>query len=562
MQVEQEQLTIEELRNAVLNSYAKFCELLQDDGWFEENHRLLCNWLQYHFLEDVKRNKTFKALTVLPRASLKSTIVTKYFPVWVTLRYRYLEGDDSVRSLIATNTMPNAGRKLSDIRGLFDSHEIFRVLFPDVLPSSTCTWTSEALQLPRKREYPEATFESAGMRTKLTGRHYNGILEDDTTAPDEDEMGKDITLPSQETIERAIGWHKAAIPLLMPRGMSYSIVVATRWSDDDLVDYLKKHEDYRIFDLPAVLDRGNGEFEYTFPNIYPKEKLEDIKKRVGPYMYSCLYLNAPMDVAKRVFQSTWFDYVPKKAVPKHGYCSIAIDPAISEKDEACETAITAIQHVPLINGKNPEEVQRVTEGDLLENHQYWWHAEHGHFLPNDQIKRTLDLAEHMQLHIAPVKAIIIETVAFQKVLKYLFEDEMKRRGLYFNIICHGTRTDKDLRIQGLQPLFYQKIIHFVEDHLPDAVESQLLQYPHGRLVDIIDCFTLHKPCYKYSSLTSFAPKKKTEEEELSEFILKNRQKKNSGQRFLTDLSHIETRMDTGLKTFVYPNPRLKGQRYV
>jgi len=545
-QPEAASFTVEELKEKCLASYAFFAELMQDDGWFEPNHKRLCDWMQYHFLADTKKKKTFKALIVLPRASLKSTIVTKYFPVWVMLRYRYLQDDDSVRTLIATNTQPNAAKKMVDIRGLFDSHEIFRAIFPDCLPNSTCQWTTEALVVPRKRDYPEATYESAGMKTKLTGRHYNGIIEDDTTAPDEDEMKMNITLPSNETIERAIGWHKASIPLLMPKGLSFSIVVTTRWADEDLVTYLQKHEDYRQFNLPAV-QKVNGEKVLAFPSIYSEDKLEDLKHRLGPYMFSCLYLNTPMDISQRTFQAKWFSYVPKAAVPKTGFCSIAIDPAISEKDDACETAITAVQHVPLLNGQDPALNHHPREGDLLENHQYWWHAEHAHYLPNQQVSRTIDLAEWMQVHVAPVKAIIVETVAYQAVLKYLLEDEMRRRGVTFEIIGHGTRTNKDLRIQALQPLFYQGIIHFVQDRLPDAVESQLIQYPAGRLVDIVDCFTLHKPVYKYSAMTQFKYEKKTDREELQEFILRNRRRgKRSVNEFGTEFDHIETSMDTGL----------------
>jgi hypothetical protein len=547
-------LTLEEMREACINSYAFFAALMQDDGWFEPSHKLLCDWLQYWFEKDTSANKTFQAMVILPRASLKSTIVTKYFPVWVTLHYFYKFGDDSVRSLIATNTMPNAHKKMSDIRGLFDSHEIFRALFSELLPNKNCRWTSEGLTLPRSRDYPESTFEGAGVRTKLTGRHYNGIIEDDTTAPDADEMTADVTLPSMETIERAVGWHKAATPLLMPRGLSFSVIVTTRWADEDLVTYLAKHEDYRKFDLPAVQKTEEGSV-YTFPSLYPAEKLSDIKRKVGPYMFSCLYLNNPVDVKKRIFQSQWFSYIAKARVPERGFCSVAIDPAISEKDEACETAITCVQHVPMVNGEPFEEGQKVVNGDILENHQYWWRAEHSHMLPSAQVGRTLDIAEYAQAHIAPVKGIVVETVAYQAVLCYLLADEMKKRGIYFNIIPYGTRTKKDLRIQGLQPLFFQKIIHFVEDQLSDQVESQLKQYPHGKLVDVIDCFTLHKPMYKYSGRLGSPAVHVPKEESIMDFVERNRRKGSSINRFTTSFDSIETSMETGLAEInIYTTP--------
>jgi len=337
-------------------------------------------------------------------------------------------------------------------------------------------------------------------------------------------------------------------------------VVTTRWADEDLVTYLKRNEDYREFNLPAITEAADGTEKFMFPGLFSEAKLygvlqEDgtrkggLKKRLGPYMFSCLYLNKPMDLHKRLFQAKWFNYIAADMAPTQGFTSVAIDPAISERDESCETAITAVQHVPMINGVPRDELltQHIIEGDLLENHQYWWAAEHAHMLPSEQVTKTVDLAEWMNKNVAPLKGIIVETVAYQAVLKYLIEDELKRRGLHFDMIAHGTRTNKDIRIQGLQPFFYQNIIHFIKSRLPDSVESQLIQYPHEKLVDIIDCFTLHKPMYKYSNIYTEKHETKSEAEDILDFIIRNRKKAvPDAMTMSTEWDHIETLMDTGM----------------
>jgi len=71
------------------------------------------------------------------------------------------------------------------------------------------------------------------MKTKKTGTHYNVIIEDDTVAPDVEEMAAEVIMPSIEDIERGIGWHKQAYSLLVPKGFRVRIVVSTRWSDFD-----------------------------------------------------------------------------------------------------------------------------------------------------------------------------------------------------------------------------------------------------------------------------------------------------------------------------------------
>jgi hypothetical protein len=460
------ELTVPEIKQKMQDNYAFFCLILQEDGWFDPMHKKLCDWIQSHVERGLREEKDVKLLITMPRGSLKTTIVTKYFSTWMAIR------DPNVRCLIATNTHTNARKKLEDIRGLFDSHETFRAIYPELLPTKKCIWTNECAVINRSTSFPEGTFEAAGMKTKKTGTHYNIILEDDTTAPDEDDMAVEVTTPSHETIENAIGWHKNATPLLVPKGIRIRLVVTTRWSEFDLVDYLRKNEDYRMFNVPALDDKGNP----YFVNFYPKEKLDEIRDQIGPYMFSCLYLNAPLDPSLRVFQDSWLNWVRQSEVPYDDpvqFNSIAIDPAISEKDEACETAITKVIHS-----------KRGTRW-----HQYWTRDIHGHLNPNETANKALDLCDET------TKAIIVETNAYQAALKYILRDEMISRGLHFNIIAVPSRVKKTERIYAMEPFFANGYVHLVQG-LTNQVESQLKQFPNGRLVDIIDCFSMHMKVYK------------------------------------------------------------------
>jgi len=111
-----------------------------------------------------------------------------------------------------------------------------------------------------------------------------------------------------------------------------------------------------------------------------KRKLAQIEERVGPYMFSCLYLNKPIDASKRKFQKDWLVWVDKKEVPEVGYTSIAVDPAISEKDDACETAITQVFH-HIDESKRP--------------HMYWMRDMHGHYNPFETGNQHAWMAEQV-----------------------------------------------------------------------------------------------------------------------------------------------------------------------
>jgi len=483
-------IDLKQTRDACVNSFAVYARLMQDDGYFDPIHELLCNWTQkqIELLEkqvEVRGTCNGRLLYVMPRGSLKSTIVTKHLNTWLVIRRFYKFGDDSTRILLAGNTFTNAKKKLNGLRGVF-AIGLFKALFPELLPRTGRQgdqWSDEGACIPRtssSASFDEATFECGGTNTTLTGRHYNVICEDDTTAPDVDEMKEDLTRPSRDTIEKAIGFHKASMSLFVPKEFRLSIIVSTRWAMEDLVSYVQDKEEYKYFDMPGEKKDGTPMFEV----FYDRETLDIIKRRVGEYMYSMLYLNKPLDDSLRVFKSTDMHWMDKKDVPKKGKITIAVDPAISEKDEACESAITVNQHVLNKQG---------------ERHEYWQEDVAGHMLPFALAKKVLQTADKYDSEDTPVVAIIVEQEAYQAALKYIIINMMnhrKKRGLKVYDIVKAKRGNKEIRIEGMQPAFQQRRIHFVRGSLSDQTESQLLQFPSGRLVDIIDSWSMHRKVWR------------------------------------------------------------------
>ena len=457
----------DEVRASCLLSYATFCQVMQEDGWFDPVHQKLCDFVQYHIEAAIKNNEDSKILLVMPRGTLKSTIITKYLPIWFTLR------DKNFRTLVATNTHPNAQKKLENIRGVFDKEPLFRTLWPEYLPTTNCRWTDSAAEIPHTRATPEATFEACGMNTKKEGTHYNLIIEDDTTAPGVSNTDVDNTLPTQDEVDKSIGWHKKAVLLLVPRVVTnagtnprITVVVSTRWAEEDLIWYIKeKEQGWKVFDIPALRADGTP----TFKIFYSVADLAAIKERVGPYLFSSMFLNQPLDASQRTFKTEWITYADLE-LPQ-GWNSIAIDPAISEKDSACETAITRTRHY--IEGTRPFMI--------------WRDAIHGHFDPFEAATKILDLVEDDYEN---TKYILIEENAYQAAFKYVLRDEMIKRKINVDIIHVQTRSQKMARIEALVPYFANGRIKLTKTLDPQA-ESQLKQFPHGRLVDILDSFSMH-----------------------------------------------------------------------
>jgi hypothetical protein len=101
----------------------------------------------------------------------------------------------------------------------------------------------------------------------------------------------------------------------------------------------------------------------------------------------------------------------------------------------------------------------------------------------------------------------VETNAYQASLKYYLLDGMTKRGLHADILPVNSKQNKEARIEGMVPYFSLGRIFFVTGKLTPQVESQLKQFPHGKLIDIIDSFSMHLKMTKREKVIRSKPQK-------------------------------------------------------
>ena len=186
--------------------------ILNFDKFTKKIHRPLCHALEQFELHN-------RLLIMLPRDWYKTTAASIAYPIWRAIN------NPEVRILLVQNTYTNATSKLAAIKQIFEKNQLFRACYPELLPDTTCTWSKESLCVKRKGTYPESTFEAAGTSTAVTSRHYDVIIEDDTVAPEFDNITGSMMQPSQAEIEKCIGWHKLAHPLLIEPALSQILVI-------------------------------------------------------------------------------------------------------------------------------------------------------------------------------------------------------------------------------------------------------------------------------------------------------------------------------------------------
>jgi len=413
-------------------------------------------------IEDIKTRGTIRLIVLFPRGWLKTTLCSIAYPIWRSIR------DPNVRVLLAQNTFRNAISKNSVIMKQFEDNKLLRLIWPDLLPTERSKWSAESLCLNRSKPSTESTFEGAGIRTQVTGRHYPIIIEDDTVAPDLSDLKGGNLLPTKDDVEQAIGWHKLVTPLLVDPASDQIIVVETRWFDLDLISFLMRGNKQFLCYARAVREDESGfpseSGKITYPERFNEKVLESINRELGVYLFSCLYLNLPLRSSDMVFKPQWiqyFDTLPPRNMVYWTTVDLGGDPNESRGEVDWNVVLTA--------------------GKCLDNNrcfvvEYWRKkANPGEVI--DEIFRQVQTWHPLEVG--------LEGVQYQKSLKYFIDQRMLNLNVFFvvRVLTHA-RNSKATRILGLQPLFMNEMI-FIQKWMGSLV-TELLAFPLGKNDDIID----------------------------------------------------------------------------
>lgn len=414
-------------------------------------------------LEDYSKKRL---RVILPRGWFKTTVYSVGGPLWAGTK------NPDMAILIAQNTATNAIAKLNSLGSHVEGNEIYRGLWPEILPDKTCSWKADSKCLKRKKASPESTWEAVGTRGQVTSRHYNWIIEDDTVAPDLDQLGAENVAPNQEDIEKAIGWHRLCGPLLRDQKEDRIIVVGTRWFPEDLLEWIKVHEPYYLSYVRSCRENKLGESdengELTFPEIFDATVLERLEAQMGPYLFRCLYLNQPVRTGDMLFDPSWTRYYD--TVPRGLYIYTTIDPGGDPQETV---------------GKDIDYNVVMTAGvDPRTGFIYVLDYTRKRMNPDELIQ---ELFTHVQLY-DPV-LVGVETIAYQNTLAYHIKKAQRERKKFFRVenLTHGTRA-KNARIQGLQPLVKKGTLLFAP-HMKELL-GEMSQFPLGRHDDCIDALSM------------------------------------------------------------------------
>jgi len=423
-------------------------------------------------LADIKANGIKKLLILMPRGWYKTTLVSIAYSAWRGVR------NPNVRCLLAQNTSTNAKAKGSALGSSITSSALLRVLFPSIMPSPVEKWSEDGRCLRRSGNYAESTYEFAGVRTQVTSRHFNLIVEDDTVAPDKDDLGEDSVLPSKADVSQAIGWHRLVPSLFDEAEFDQNVIVGTRWYVRDFLAWVMEHEPaFIVFQWAAKETDARPDIrgKLMWPERFGEKVLAGIAASQGPYLFSSLYLNSPVQADNMLFRAEWIRYYDVEPPRLMTFTTVDLG------GDPTDTKGPPDYNVVMTCGK-----------DMHEGKIYVLEYARERCSPS----KVLDLLWEQVRKWHPVTTGI-ETTAYQKSLLHWIRQRQVTTGMFFAVtpLSHS-RIAKAARIRGLQPAFAGGLM-YLRAYM-DALVNELLVYPLGTNDDLIDALAMQLELWRVS----------------------------------------------------------------
>jgi hypothetical protein len=443
-------------------------------------HRRLCDSLQ-NLVQPIceARDATIgqrKKIILWPRKTYKTTCASIGLPIFVALHNR------DVRVLLHSETLEGQSFKLTRvIKEHLEKNQRLRDCYGDLHGPKGARWTDAELTINRtKVGLKEGTFTAGAVGSVETGPHYDLIISDDPVS--------DENTGTREQVEKVIDDHRQLLAALSDGGVF--VLIGTRWLFGDLYGWVTDSPEG--WDKTEVLDCYHPDF---YPKILTPEFLEEQRVALGPYRFSCWYLNNPIDPEKQVYQQTWFQSFDGP-VPDGEKVWVTFDPALCEKRDSDLVGYAAISR------------RRQGPVHVLE-------ARHARLNPLEFVNTIFDL-HYRYSEVTDFQGIGIEEDSIGVTLMYFLREEMKRRDVYPKIIELPRRTGANAKDRAIREMAGRYAAHGVFHRCRECIEleDELIRFPSGKRVDVADALemAIRLSVLYYGDARVIMPKRVTESE--------------------------------------------------
>lgn len=444
--------------------------MAKNDLYFLAKYILGYWWLCWEphkeFAEEIQRDINL-SLFLLPRGTCK----TQLFNSAHTLQCYLRKPHEPIG--IFCDSQKRASWKLQPLRGILERNEALKELFPDLLWSDprrqASIWRENEIVLPgHNGSTQEPSIGCYGLDNQPTSLHFARVKGDDLVTPE--------TCTTAEQIRKnkdQYGMMRSSI--LAPDGNIQ--ICGTIYDDGDLHRDMEDSGVYRVFKRPAewaeIDADGVKHKRFYWPVQLGPDALSAKRKdpAVSEYIYSCQFLLDPVpESPDNYFQLQWFpryDYGQIKQMRRRFKFYSGADLAISERDQACETA-------DVVMGLD-------SSGEL-----YLIDVAHGHWDALTIVSNLLDVQARWRSTLAGIEC---ENIA--RTIRPFLSLKMRETGVWMNVQEMSALKDKLTKNRPLQGRAREKAIWLPAKNAnaPEwlfEVEYQLRKFPRGKLCDIVD----------------------------------------------------------------------------
>jgi len=464
-----------------------FYTFIADDDW--------CEPAKFHYeLSDILlREKKHFAIEMF-RESAKSSYVLRAFPLY-KLAY---PTDDCHYIVIIKQNQDLASAKLVEIIDFYKNNKVLNLNLVEIKKDSAKS--AEIIVRGTDGKNHTVRIEAYGKGASIRGLTW-GNFRPQVIIMDDIQDYEDSR--SETTLEKDWEWFLGDVLFLAKTGRIFIIGnnLGKKCVLERIVDASEVMQ-FQKMKISAIDENGNSAWPTRFTNEFlqtEKEKYISLGQLDVWYRERMCEAITP---ETQMFRPEYLKEFDEEKLPKDLDVDITVDPAISKKKDACNSAIVAV-------GKS-----------TYSPNWYILDCYADKYDPFELINAIFKMFGELRLKY-PSSAIrvFVETVAYQQSLKYYIEEEMRKRKEFFILEEFRDTTDKEQRIKGLIPLYRTGVIYH-RSWMKQLIE-ELLLFPAGKTVDIIDALSFHLSIKQNTTkldLAEVAGRMENEKINLAQFI--------------------------------------------
>jgi len=400
-----------------------------------------------------------RAAAFIPRGMSKSTIFTHGANTWLLTR------NPDLRIVVVNAVKEKAVEFMRMTKNTIEAGQMYGELYPECVPQRGAErWNMDEIVMPnRSRRFTEPSVATRGITGAAEGGHFDLENIDDPIGLE----ALDSNYQSAAGVEQAKKWLDTNMYALLDSWKTSQIMfVNTRFAVDDpgqdLINDCKE-----VFGFPdeEIVPVKGGRWSIYYrqameegKSIYPEKfPLEDLEKMASDpekrWTWITQYMNKPTKSGLAEFNQYEIKLARiEYSVDEQDFLIYRV--GNSNFDE--KTTLIHLSDCDVVMSLDPAATEKGITAKTSRSSLGVWARFHddtyyriwsrvGYF-PIDEIIEYIFLGH--SLYKGYIRATIVESNAFQKVIKRLLDIEQTKRGIYINATPKASFTDKKARIRS------------------------------------------------------------------------------------------------------------------